>query len=125
MSTLHNGDPYNHLWLKYNRKHLIDMFDALHMKTGFHLSLDNCPERNIPRSIQYKRAPRFDINDDSDASLINSDGDDDPGSDVPTVGDDDASESTLPSFSRDNDGANGGPDINGNDTDDDVLEEEE
>ena len=105
MSTLHNADPYNPQWLKYNRKHLIDMFDALHTKDGFSLSLENCPERNTPRSIQYKRAPKFNINEDSDASVIDSDvdGDGDPNS-APFDTDDNATDTSLPSF----------PDVNDN-----------
>ena len=94
------------------------MFDALHTKEGFSLSLENCPERNTPRSIQYKRAPKFDINDDSDASVIDSnasvidsnasvidsdvDGDGDPNS-VPFDTDDNTTDTSLPSFPEVND----------------------
>ena len=67
-------DPSERALAKYTRKHLLDMFDALHQKSEFqHISIDDYPERTIPRGVQYKKRPKVDINEDSDASLGESD----------------------------------------------------
>ena len=49
------------------------MFDALHDRREFVHNIDHFPERIIPRSIQHKRRPKLDINQDSDGSLSESD----------------------------------------------------
>lgn len=56
---------------KYTRQHLLDIFDALHQRIEFKdQSIDSCPERLIPRSMQKKRPQKVDINEDSDASVL-------------------------------------------------------
>ena len=63
-------DPTDHTLVKYTRKHLLGMFDALHQKNEFkHLSINDYPERTVPRGMQYKKRPRVDINNDSDRSI--------------------------------------------------------
>ena len=86
MTELHLLNPIQPSLAKYTRKHFLDLFDALHQKSGFeHQSINDYPERTIPRSLQYKKRPKVDINEDSDATTGESDVD---GSDVENDGQD-------------------------------------
>lgn len=64
---MHDKDPTT--LCKYTRQHLLEIFDALHDRQGFeNQTIEMYPEREIPRSIQYKRPQKVNINEDSDIS---------------------------------------------------------
>ncbi len=47
MTVLHEDDPGDASLFKYNRKHLLEMFDALHQRAEFPHSLDYVPEQTV------------------------------------------------------------------------------
>ena len=50
------------------------MFNALHQKDEFqHIFIYDFLERIIPRGVQYKKRPKVNINEDSDALIEESD----------------------------------------------------
>ena len=74
LTELNEANPKDVSLLKYSRRNLLDTFDALHTRKDFaDQSIDMYPERDIPRTVQYKRRQKIDMNEDSDGGLWASD----------------------------------------------------
>lgn len=77
LTSMYEEDPTT--LTKYTRQHLLDVFDALHNRESFrNQTIDMFPERELPVSLQYKKAQRVDINQDSDAASSEPENDDGP-----------------------------------------------
>ena len=77
MTELQIANPADVALIKYTRTHLLDMVDALHLKEGFgNQTVNNYPERSIPRALQYKKRPKVDLNIDPDADFSGDEVDD-------------------------------------------------
>lgn len=71
MTKLNLNDFRDPPTVKYTRDHLLSLFDALHLNNQFaSIGLEDFPERSTPRTLQLKRQPKFDINDDSDGASV-------------------------------------------------------
>lgn len=89
MTELLNANPTNPALIKYTRQHLLDCVDALHLKSQFEdQTVDNYPERLIPRALQYKKRPKIDLNIDSDADMSDDDAQETEVEDLEEVDDD-------------------------------------
>ena len=77
MTQLWEQDKLNIQLAKYSREHLLSHFDALHTHKEFKniISVDDFPERCVPRSLHFKRQP-IDINEDSDGASVPDDDED-------------------------------------------------
>lgn len=70
MAELREANVHDLRTSKFTRQHVVNFYDALHRHKSFEaITIDDFPERRIPRTIQYKKQAKVDINNDSDASL--------------------------------------------------------
>ncbi|KAM0797781.1 hypothetical protein BDR22DRAFT_823857 [Usnea florida] len=75
MTELQAQSPADAALLKYTREQLLLYMDGLHTKKAFEdQTIENYPERSIPRCLQYKKRPKVDINEDPDADLSDEEG---------------------------------------------------
>lgn len=73
LHILHIRDLTDASLIKYTRAHILAAFDSLHRLARFDSqTIDNYPERTIPRAIQYKRILKVDPNLDSDTDITES-----------------------------------------------------
>lgn len=69
-----NENSLDRSLIKYTRKYLLEIFDALHYKSEFkYLSIDNFFKYIISRGVQYKKRFLVNINDNSNVLIGKSD----------------------------------------------------
>ena len=75
LSKLLEESPRDEALVKYNRRHLMQFFDALHTKDRFigHISINDFPRRTV--AIHRMKDAPLNLNEDSDGLLALSDGD--------------------------------------------------
>ena len=70
LNECHDRDVNDIRFTKYTRKYLIDVYDGLWQKTGFEdQTVGWYPERSIPMTMQHRRPPKVNVNDDPDLSI--------------------------------------------------------